>query len=639
MLIVFILVLFQFPVSATADDFSGTWEGMYLDDTSGLNGNISVVITQDINAITGTFSTSAGPVGTFSGIVDQDQFTGHFSGMSGGNKVIGTYVAKLRNGIIIWECIGASNNSTGTISGALTKNWVHDAGHWISLSKKNYPSSLMRGDIWASISEPVGKSIESVVLITPLLHEMSINIWDEEDSRYEIDYSFDVSNVEVVYPNGIYSFVIQFEDGTSGACFSSIAGDFPDQIPQILSPLPDALINETAELQVTWNQWLNPGPYTDITLYFDNIAHFRTFNNTATQYELPADTLPGGIMEWLKVGFSRPSYSANKTVTAKTYLRTSDHTIDDYWFGKIKVYLPSGSIGGGIIIGMDAAGIASATLIPPPGATGPSLLLTDSEKLNGQWEAGSNFATFEALNENYPDGDYILRIVYKDTTTEDITMTMEGDYPASIPNITQPVHLSNLNWWESFPAQWADLPEISNDGTFIFAHLQEIDTMSENSYLSSANEVWSEDEGILSNGMTVPQGVIGPDKAYAYNVVLVQATGTANVFKANSDVLFLESSIAPSTLSVSIAGAGNGFVVTNDEAINCGNFGGDCTAEYNRNQQIILLAIPANGSVFTGWGGDTDCHDGVVTMTTNRDCTATFKKINVSAPINFLLLR
>ena len=345
------------------------------------------------------------------------------------------------------------------------------------------------------------------------------------------------------------------------------------------------------------------------------------------------------MMEWLKISFNRPSgYYAKKSVTARSYLRTSSHKVDDHWLGKVKVHLPSGQIAGGLIVGMDAAGVSSATLIPPAGATGSNITIVQGEKLNGSWESWYKDADFDNLNTKYPDGQYILRLIYKDATQEDITMTLGGDYPSSIPNITQPANLSDLIWWKSFPAQWTNWEDFDNADTFIVSTLDIMDSTSEADYLSSV-EVWGNDEGILSNGMIVSPGIMKSGNAYAYTVIFLQETGVPGVLKGTGDVVFLETPDIPtSTLTVSLSGTGKGSVHGYDGVISCDNTGGVCQAEYNRNQQVILLPVPEKGSVFAGWTGDADCLDGVATMTENKNCIATFNKVNIIGLINLLLL-
>jgi hypothetical protein len=58
-------------------------------------------------------------------------------------------------------------------------------------------------------------------------------------------------------------------------------------------------------------------------------------------------------------------------------------------------------------------------------------------------------------------------------------------------------------------------------------------------------------------------------------------------------------------------------------AINCGN---TCSASITSEQKVTIMAIPDRGFSFSGFGGDTDCTDGLITMNANKTCTATFTK-------------
>ncbi|MGB6851012.1 MAG: hypothetical protein WBG49_00265, partial [Thermoanaerobaculia bacterium] len=69
-------------------------------------------------------------------------------------------------------------------------------------------------------------------------------------------------------------------------------------------------------------------------------------------------------------------------------------------------------------------------------------------------------------------------------------------------------------------------------------------------------------------------------------------------------------------------GTGNGGVTSVPLGISCG---GICSAGFDLGMMVELLATPAADSVFDGWSGDPDCSDGMVTMTGDKTCTASFR--------------
>ncbi len=74
------------------------------------------------------------------------------------------------------------------------------------------------------------------------------------------------------------------------------------------------------------------------------------------------------------------------------------------------------------------------------------------------------------------------------------------------------------------------------------------------------------------------------------------------------------------TLTVTKAGTGSGTVTSSPAGISCG---ADCTESYSSGTSVTMTPTPAAGSTFAGWSG-TGCTTGTVSMTTNRNCTATF---------------
>jgi len=73
------------------------------------------------------------------------------------------------------------------------------------------------------------------------------------------------------------------------------------------------------------------------------------------------------------------------------------------------------------------------------------------------------------------------------------------------------------------------------------------------------------------------------------------------------------------TLTVARAGSGIGTVRSDLPGIDCGT---QCQAQYPVGTRVTLTAIPASNSFFSGWTG-AGCGS-VVTLNSNRDCSATF---------------
>lgn len=102
------------------------------------------------------------------------------------------------------------------------------------------------------------------------------------------------------------------------------------------------------------------------------------------------------------------------------------------------------------------------------------------------------------------------------------------------------------------------------------------------------------------------------------------------LFGSDAFVTKIGDPAAPSTvLTVSKTGSGDGTVASTPTGIHCGS---DCAESYTNGAVVMLTAEPTVGSIFAGWSGDPDCHDGLVTMNANKTCTATFTIVS-SAPI------
>ncbi|HQR19103.1 MAG TPA: choice-of-anchor D domain-containing protein, partial [Gemmatimonadales bacterium] len=89
--------------------------------------------------------------------------------------------------------------------------------------------------------------------------------------------------------------------------------------------------------------------------------------------------------------------------------------------------------------------------------------------------------------------------------------------------------------------------------------------------------------------------------------------------------------LAPNPLTVSRSGAGSGTVASSPAGIDCG---AACSANFASGTPVTLTASPANGSLFTGWGGDcAGTGPCVVTMSAARNVTATFALQSLSLSV------
>jgi hypothetical protein len=82
----------------------------------------------------------------------------------------------------------------------------------------------------------------------------------------------------------------------------------------------------------------------------------------------------------------------------------------------------------------------------------------------------------------------------------------------------------------------------------------------------------------------------------------------------------------PSFQTLTVTRSGAGTVTSSPAGIDCGV---DCSERFFAGTVVTLTAAPAQGWTFGGWSGDSDCVDGVVTMSAQRSCVATFSESNL----------
>ncbi len=151
---------------------------------------------------------------------------------------------------------------------------------------------------------------------------------------------------------------------------------------------------------------------------------------------------------------------------------------------------------------------------------------------------------------------------------------------------------------------------------------------------ASKNEDGFKIERKRGNGKYVPIATLGvnvtsyvdstvaPGTAYCYRVRAYNRKGSA----ASSPAC----ATTRADITITKAGTGNGTVVSIPAGINCGS---KCSATYAGLTIVTLSAIPAAGSVFSGWSGPKDCKNSV-TMNANKQCIANFQPLGPSLAAN-----
>jgi YVTN family beta-propeller protein len=199
----------------------------------------------------------------------------------------------------------------------------------------------------------------------------------------------------------------------------------------------------------------------------------------------------------------------------------------------------------------------------------------------------------------------VTSTIYLSSAPASMTISPDGQqaYVTSpIANAVMLIDLATnkqLNTWSGFrtPAGVA----ISPDASRIYVA---------NNGGSSVSVVKTADgavESVISTA-AVPVGIaLAPDGLRAF----VTSRGSGS----------LEEIGGVATLTIANTGSGIGTVTSQPGAIACGF---NCSSQFPLGTIVTLVAIPSTYSKFSGWLGDADCADGVVTMNDSKTCFANF---------------
>ncbi len=166
----------------------------------------------------------------------------------------------------------------------------------------------------------------------------------------------------------------------------------------------------------------------------------------------------------------------------------------------------------------------------------------------------------------------------------------------------------------------------------------------------------SAETSVLANDSDPENGALSvtttPGAAPAFGTLTLSADGTFSfthngqvtaddsfVYAVCDDGVPVECSTARVTIAigrlirvdVAIFGLGLGRVVSIPAGIDCG---ATCTAIFDGSQTIQLVAEPFGTSVFSGFGGNVDCSDGLLSPDGDKFCTARFDLSAVPATLS-----
>ncbi len=109
-------------------------------------------------------------------------------------------------------------------------------------------------------------------------------------------------------------------------------------------------------------------------------------------------------------------------------------------------------------------------------------------------------------------------------------------------------------------------------------------------------------------------------------------TGTCQLTMSADHSVTADFALAPKTLTVSKAGAGNGTVTSSPAGINCGP---TCTHVFEHGTSVTLTATAHTGATFTGWSGAcSGTGTCTLTMSEERSATATFALLSFALSVD-----
>jgi len=114
----------------------------------------------------------------------------------------------------------------------------------------------------------------------------------------------------------------------------------------------------------------------------------------------------------------------------------------------------------------------------------------------------------------------------------------------------------------------------------------------------------------------------------SWAMIAIKGQGRVGEGRSTNNLVSLQTALPdPGSfiLTLQKAGTGSGSVTSDPAGLTCGTSCGSTAASFPTGTLVALNPAAAAGSVFTGWSGNADCANGVITIDADKTCTATFE--------------
>ncbi len=188
-----------------------------------------------------------------------------------------------------------------------------------------------------------------------------------------------------------------------------------------------------------------------------------------------------------------------------------------------------------------------------------------------------------------------------------------GAQASASPATSEPDAFAFFDSYGHTPGTLAETDPVTVAGIDVESKVEIANCTAELCWYAVNDGGWTTAAGTVENGDEVKVRQLTAATEATTTDLELTIGGVSDTFSATTTGTF--------TLTVTLAGVGDGAVTSSPAGIDCG---ATCAAAFDAGSTVTLTATPDAGSVFGAWSGNADCADGDVTMSGDIECTATF---------------